>query len=267
MPKTRYLLGDSPRERARLAAQARLWDPTAHALFDRIGVSRGWRVLELGPGRGSLHLELRRRVGGLIDAVEQSPVLAAALERRCQRDGFGPGRIWQTDVREVELPRAHYDLIFARWVLLFVPNAAATIRRLARALAPGGLLAIEEYHRETWALAPRPDEWFDFLAADRNFFEATGADVSLGSRLPALYRAAGLSAISTTPTIKTGAPGSGVWKWLFGYADSVIDRYARIPPMTPSKASRVMRDWRAAARQRGSLIIAPTMLDVVGQKN
>ena len=47
----RYLLGDSRREAARLRAQARLWDPVAVALFDRLGVRRGSRVLEVGPGQ------------------------------------------------------------------------------------------------------------------------------------------------------------------------------------------------------------------------
>ena len=36
-----YLLGDSRREAARLRAQSRLWDPTAEALFDRLGVGPG----------------------------------------------------------------------------------------------------------------------------------------------------------------------------------------------------------------------------------
>ena len=62
-----YVLGDHAREAARLRAQARLWDPVSHALFDRLGVKRGWRVLEVGPGEGSLHLDLRRRVGGTVE--------------------------------------------------------------------------------------------------------------------------------------------------------------------------------------------------------
>ncbi len=86
----KYLLGDTPRERARLAFQAKLWDPVSHALFDRIGVGRGWKVLEVGPGQGSLHLELRRRVHAPVDVVERSPVFAARLARLCRRDGLGP---------------------------------------------------------------------------------------------------------------------------------------------------------------------------------
>ena len=123
----RYLLGYSRTEAARLRAQARLWDPTAFALFDRLGVRRGWRVLELGPGEGSLHMELRRRVEGPVDAVERSAAVCAGLRKLSARDGLGQGRIWQADLREVELPRGEYDLVFARWVLLFVSDPMAII--------------------------------------------------------------------------------------------------------------------------------------------
>jgi SAM-dependent methyltransferase len=262
----RYLLGDSRREAVRLRAQARLWDPTAAALFDRLRVRRGWKVLEIGPGQGSLHLELRRRVRGPVDAVERSHPFAARLRVLCGRDGWGPGRIWESDLLDAPLPRGRYDLIFARWVFLFLPDPGAHLRKLAGALKPGGLLAIEDYHRETFALVPRPPGWGDLLAADRAFYASQGGDVSVGGRLPDLYRRAGLEVVEIVPTIKVGRPGSPVWKWLSDYFLGVMDRLADCPPLTPAKAARLRRRWLAAARRKTSLMIAPAVLDVVGRK-
>jgi SAM-dependent methyltransferase len=261
-----YLLGDRRREAVRLRAQARLWDPVSTALFDRLGVSPGWRVLEVGPGQGSLHLELRRRVRGPIDAVERSPTFASALARRTRRDRFGPGTIWQTDLIDAPLPRAHYDLIFARWVFLFLPDPDAHVAKLARALRPGGRIALEDYHRETFALAPRPAEWTNFMAADRSFFASQGGDVSIGGRLPDLYRRAGLRIVDIEATIKTGHPGSAVWKWLTTYFMGVMDRYARFRPFSRVQADALRRRWRRAERERTSLLISPAVLDVVGRK-
>src|SRR5437868_8773299 len=99
----RYLLGDNRRESARLRAQARLWDPVSHALFDRLKIRRGSKVLEVGPGQGSLHLELRRRVRGPVDAVERSPVFASRLRAACRRDRFGDGRIRVSDLIDAPL--------------------------------------------------------------------------------------------------------------------------------------------------------------------
>jgi SAM-dependent methyltransferase len=262
----RYLLGDSRREAARLKRQARLWDPVSFALFDRLRIRPGQRILEIGPGEGSLHRELQRRVRGPVDAVERSSVFGRRLRRRQARDGYGRGRIWESDLREVALPRGHYDLIFARWVFLFLPEPEAHLRRVVRALKPGGRLALQDYHRETWTLVPRPPEWEDFLAADRAFFATQGGDASIGGRLPELYLRAGLELLEVVPTVKTGRPGTAVWEWLTSYFLSVADRYAGCPPLTRKKMAGLRRRWRSAARRRTSLLIAPAVLDVVGRK-
>ena len=262
----RYLLGDSRREAARLRAQAELWDPVAHALFDRVAVKEGWRVLEVGPGQGSLHVELRRRVRCPTDAVEPSPLFARRLRSLCRRDRFGLGNIHEIPLAKAELPRDEYDFIFARWVFLFLAEAEKHLRILVQALKPGGVLALQDYHRETFTLVPRPAEWVNFVESDRRFFATQGADASIGSRLPTLFTRAGLKVTDVTPTIKCGAPGSGTWRWLTDYFFSVMERYATIRPFTPKQAQRLSAQWREAERSSTSLLIAPAVLDVVGRK-
>jgi SAM-dependent methyltransferase len=262
----RYLLGDATREAARLRAQARLWDPVSHALFDRLQIRRGWKILEIGPGQGSLHLELRRRAKAPVDAVERSPVFASRLKTIVRRDGFGTGQLWQTNLIDAPLKQSAYDLIFARWVFLFLPNPDAHIRKLTRALKPGGLLAIQDYHRDTFALIPRPPEWFNFILADRAFFASQGGDVSIGSHLPDLYCNAGLALTDIEVTIKTGRPKSAVWNWLTTYFMGVMDRYAEFPPFDRAQAGHLRRYWMNASKSATSRLIAPALLDVVGRK-
>jgi SAM-dependent methyltransferase len=265
-PRYRYLLGDARDEAARLRFQARLWDPVAHELFGRLRVRRGWRVLEVGPGQGSLHLELRKRTGRPVDAVEPSAAFRARLARLTTRDGLGTGRTWDATLGDADLPSGHYDLIFARWVFLFVPDPAARVRQLARALKPGGVLAIQDYYRDTLALVPTPPEWPAFLAADHAFFETQGGDASIASRLPPMFAAAGLEVTDLHPTIKTGHPGSPVWTWLTTYFLGVMPRLGRIRPFTPAQARRLARYWGEMSSRRSSVLISPCVVDVIGRK-
>ena len=266
MPRYRYILGDKQRERARLRHQASIWDPTALALFDRLKVRRGWRVLEIGPGQGSLHAELRTRVRGPVDVVEPSATFADGIRRLWKRDGFGDGGLWQCHLIDAPLPPNTYDLIFARWVFLFLPDPDAHVRKLARALKPGGLLAIEDYSRWTLHMVPEPPEWENFLKADAAFFASQGGDVNIGGRLPQLYGKAGLDLVEITPTTKFGRPGNAEWTWLTTYFLGVLPRMAAFRPFTPKQAASLRRHWLKAGRDRTSILISPTVLDVVGRK-
>jgi SAM-dependent methyltransferase len=262
----KYLLGDSRRESARLRAQARLWDPVSHALFDRLGVSRGWKILEIGPGQGSLHRELRRRAKGPIDAVERSPVFARRLRTLSAGDGYPPGRLWCSELSVVDLTPSYYDLIFARWVFLFLPDPAAHLKQLVRALKPGGRIALQEYHRETFAIVPLPDRWQTFLAAERHVYGAAGGDVTIGGRLPHLFDDVGLDVVEVVPTVMTGGPDTAVWAWVSDYYVPILSRYTQYKPFNQAAAARLRRQWLSAARQPSSMMIAPAVLDVVGRR-
>lgn len=266
MPRYRYILGAAKRERARLQHQASIWDPTAIALFDRLKVRRGWRVLEIGPGQGSLHKELRRRVRGPVDAIEPGAKFAGGIRRLSRRDGFGDGQLWQCNLLDAPLPKNTYDLIFARWVFLFLPNPEAHVRKLVAALKPRGVLAIEDYSRWTLRMVPEPPEWENFLKADAAFFASQGGDVNIGAHLPDIFAKAGLDVIDVTPTTKYGRPGNPEWTWLTTYFLGVLPKMAAYRPFTPEQASSLRRHWLRAAAKKTSLLISPTVLDVVGRK-
>ncbi|UPT74861.1 MAG: class I SAM-dependent methyltransferase [Elusimicrobiota bacterium] len=266
MARYKYLLGDSRGEAERLRFQAKLWDPVSLALFDRLGVKPGMKVLEIGPGQGSLHLELRRRVKGPVDAVERSAPFAGRLRRLCEKDGRGRGTIWERDLIDAPLPAGKYDLIFARWVFLFLPEPLAHLKKLAKALKPGGRIAIQDYHRESMRLYPTPPDWDELFAADVAFFKTQGGDASIGAKLPALYKKAGLIPESAKAELKTGFPGSDVWTWASWYFLGVMPRLGKIKPFTPAAARRVAAAWRAAGRRPDSLFVAPAVLDAVARK-
>jgi hypothetical protein len=44
-----------------------------------------------------------------------------------------------------------------------------------------------------------------------------------------------------------------------------MDRHARQPPLDARRARQIRRAWLAPERERSALIIAPTVIDVVGR--
>jgi SAM-dependent methyltransferase len=167
---------------------------------------------------------------------------------------------------DAPLPDGRYDLVFARWVFLFLPEPLAHLKKLAKALKPGGRIAIQDYHRESMRLYPTPPDWDALVAADVAFFQTQGGDASIGGKLSELYKKAGLAPESAKAELKTGFPGSDVWTWASWYFLGVMPRLGKIKPFSPAAARRMSAAWKAAAKRPESLFVAPAVLDCVARK-
>jgi hypothetical protein len=157
-------------------------------------------------------------------------------------------------------------VIFARWVFLFLPDPLVHVRQLTAALRPGGVLAVEDYQRETLRMIPVPPDWDTFLAADRAFFESQGGHASIAAHLPPMFTRAGLQMVDVTPTVRSGHPGSPVWNWLSTYFLHVMPRLVGLGGFTAVNARQLTRDWITASKEPTSLLIGPALIDVVGRK-
>ena len=124
------------------------------------------------PGRddGAARRSLPRRAVTGIDASDA--FLAAA------RAAVPSATFVAADVTE-PLPGAPYDLVYARFLLAHLPDIAAAIRSWTAALAPGGVLVLEETEHIASA-----DPWFARVrgAVGRARVASAGADVYAGAR-------------------------------------------------------------------------------------
>lgn len=113
-------------------------------LWEELAASHGEPILEVGAGTGRVALHLARR-GFAVDAIDLEPDFAAALESRARHEGL-PVRSRVGDVRTSEPAGPPYSLVIAAMQLVQLMDGsagrAAALERIARCLAPGGLVAL-----------------------------------------------------------------------------------------------------------------------------
>jgi SAM-dependent methyltransferase len=132
---------DSQDELARLRLLEDECDPHTRRYLDAIGVEPGWRCLEVGAGAGAMVRWLAERVGptGL--------VVAADIHPRYLGDLCRPNvEVRQCDITLDDVEPEFYDLVHCRFVLMHLDDPADALRRMTKALRPGG-----------WIVAADPD--------------------------------------------------------------------------------------------------------------
>jgi SAM-dependent methyltransferase len=162
----------------------------------RAGIAAGWHCLDVGPGAGTITRWMAHQVhpGGHVTALDLDPRHLQPADNIIIRQG---------DVRSIDLPDAHYDLIHTRLMLLHLAERDMVLDRLIDALKPGGLLVVSDWDatRRDWLLhAPTPAAAAAFDAFQTSFLaelEAHGADLGWARRAPLTMRAAGLVDLET----------------------------------------------------------------------
>ncbi|MBN1335143.1 MAG: methyltransferase domain-containing protein [Deltaproteobacteria bacterium] len=163
---------------ARLAALQAAWlAPLRTRLLRRALVARRARVLDLGSGHGATTLELARRAGGSVVALDRRPLRP---DPSCPTVG--------ADAVSLPFRDCSFDLVFSQFFLLWAPLGPA-LAEVARVLAPqGAFVALEPdfgglvEHPASTAVQPL---WMAAL-------ERAGADPLVGRALPSACAALGL---------------------------------------------------------------------------
>jgi SAM-dependent methyltransferase len=117
--------------------------------FDRLGVTKGDRLLDLGCGFGRHAFEATRRGADVValdagrDEVAQvRAVLAAMVEAgELSADGVRAGGV-QGNALTLPFPDAAFDRIIASEVLEHIADDTTAIAELSRVLRPGGTMAV-----------------------------------------------------------------------------------------------------------------------------
>ncbi|MGW4123508.1 class I SAM-dependent methyltransferase [Nocardia sp. NPDC004711] len=203
----------------RLALLGAAYDSASIALARRLGVRAGWRCLEAGAGGGSFARWLCSAAlpGGRVLAVDADPRHLTDLPGR-------GGEVAQLDLVADDLPERAFDFVHTRFVLLHIADRDIVLERLARALAPGGVLMLEEGDG-LGVLDEMPGAFGEVWRAFARSTEIAGASQSWARNLPAMLEALGLvdvHAEADIPMFRGGSPMARMWNLTWEQAHNTL---------------------------------------------
>src|SRR6516164_4963578 len=124
-----YVLGYRDAELERLKRQRARLASDSSWLFDQLGPLDGARVLEIGCGPHGCLDQLSRRVGpaGSVVGVERSPEAVVLAKKMVASEGLTNVEVLERDARSTGFPRASFDLVTSRLLLVNIPRPEQVI--------------------------------------------------------------------------------------------------------------------------------------------
>jgi len=233
-PQARHMADESMVRN--LAAQAEAVWPQELPLLRRYALPPAPRILDAGCGTGEATWRLADAFPGA--TVLGVDILDASLDRARQKAvRFGDRvRFENRSIYELGLPSGSFDLVACRHVLQSIPHADQVVAELVRVVRPGGRLHLIA---EDYGMIHFPRRRFDPMRmwpeAPMRFGAATGTDMFIGRRAPAILAALGLSDISVeyvaVDTLRVARETfARIWlAWRDGYADTIAEHVGMTP--------------------------------------
>jgi ubiquinone/menaquinone biosynthesis C-methylase UbiE len=142
---------------------------SGEALVERIGVTRGLKVLDLGCGDGTTALPEARR-GADVLGVDIASNLVSAGNRRVKELGLTNCRFQEGDASNLhELKDDTFDLVVSIFGAMFAPKPFDVAKEMVRVTRPGGRIGnwipndptlVAQILKISAAYAPPPPEGF-----------------------------------------------------------------------------------------------------------
>lgn len=154
------------------------------------------RVLDVGCGNGDLSRLIAGLAGpdGEVVAVDRSEEALALARAENMGSHAAPIRYQQAELATTLPELGQFDAIVGRRVLMYLPDAAATLDHITKLAKPGAILAFQEHARVDLPFG------LGELALHRQIYDwvwstvaAEGGDVRLALRLVDLMQAVGLT--------------------------------------------------------------------------
>lgn len=187
MSEPEYALGRTVGEYDRLIEQAQIMRPLTERMLHSAGLRPGMHVLDVGCGVGDVSFLVSEIVGGAgsVIGIDVDRAALEVAEGRQAAGGIENVEFRAGNIVSIEFDR-EFDAAVGRFVLLFIDEPTAVLRRLREVLRPGGIVAFQEpvgdVHGVSSTRQPLLSSMLDLITET---FERSGAHPSIGLDLHA----------------------------------------------------------------------------------
>lgn len=260
-----YALGYSDDEFRRLERQGSYYRDLTEDVLVRAWIGPGMRVLDLGCGVGDVTLIAAGLVksGGEVVGVDRSPEALATAARRAEEAGAdGIVRFVTADL-ETYAPVPGFDAVIGRFILMYMPDPAATLRRCAACLRPGGVVAFHEMAMAPARSVPEVPLFSQSMRWIMETFVRAGFETDMGGGLWRAFRDAGLPAPEMIASGRVeGGPEAFAYDYLARTLQSLLPVAERVGAATRAEVGidTLAERLRAEALASGACIVLPTLV-------
>jgi SAM-dependent methyltransferase len=263
-----YLLADSAGEMERLRLQAQVWEPSAEAMLDQIGVAPGWRCVDLGCGASGILGPLSRRVGpaGEVVGVEVDARQLAAARAYVLGQGHENVEVLEQDAYRTTLPRESFDFTHVRFLFAPVGRDEELLAELLGLTRPGGTIAVQEPDASAWGYYPASREWEQLKEAILAAFRSGGGDFDAGRRTYSMLRGVGLEDVQVRAAV-VALPGRHPYKRVPAqFAASLRKRILEAGILKEAELDELVRDCERLAADPETVMTSFVVTQVWGRK-
>jgi ubiquinone/menaquinone biosynthesis C-methylase UbiE len=192
--KKEYILGRTQSEYQRLNVQSKVWENTTSRMLIEAGLQRGMHCLDVASGTGAVSELIGKVVGktGSVRGFDLDEDLGNYSLNILNSKGASNYFFESGNIDEIEkFKGAPFDFIYCRFLLIHLTNPIAAIKKMYKALKPGGTLLLQDYDFSTLHFSDdtlQIDQYFRELLM--NAFTIMNKDPRIGIRLVELIERA-----------------------------------------------------------------------------
>jgi SAM-dependent methyltransferase len=179
-----YIIRGGVEGQKRLEVLARVLWPTTSRLLAEAGLAPGMTCLDLGCGGGDVTVRLAAAVGprGQVTGVDVDETILGLARWDATRLGLANVEFRRLDVQDWG-DESRYDCVYARFLLTHLADPPGLLRRMLRAVRPGGVAVVEDIDASGHFCYP-PCAGFDaYVRLYRAAAARRGADADIGPKL------------------------------------------------------------------------------------